>query len=156
MNNKTLTKLKNGVMGIIIALAVSGVNAQEAPVNWRITGSPADVEAIQQIVNTFDQTWGNDAVTYAAQYGSVAEWVGPDGTILTDPAEITALYTFFFTIFAGTTRTSEIRNITFISGTAAVLDVDARVAGVGQAREKNVLIKRAGEWRIVLHQQTFF
>jgi hypothetical protein len=55
-----------------------------------------------------DQTWGSDPVTYAAQYGSVIDWVGPTGVILNDPA----------------------------------------------ALEKNVLVKRAGEWRILLHQQT--
>ena len=56
-----------------------------------IPGSPRDLEAIQQIVTTFDQTWGSDPVTYADQYGSVIDWVGPTGTILNDPAGITAL-----------------------------------------------------------------
>ena len=120
-----------------------------------IPGSPRDVEAIQQIVTTFDQTWGSDPVTYAAQYGSVIDWVGPTGTILNDPAAITALYTFLFTnVFAGTTRISTIRNLTFLSGTVAVLDIETQVVGRARALEKNVLIKRAGEWRILLHQQT--
>ncbi|HEX6050676.1 MAG TPA: hypothetical protein VFZ21_15460 [Gemmatimonadaceae bacterium] len=30
-----------------------------------MSGSPRDREAIQQIVDTFDQTWGVDAATYA-------------------------------------------------------------------------------------------
>jgi hypothetical protein len=120
-----------------------------------VTGSPRDVEAIQQIVTTFDRTWGSDPVTYAAQYGSVIDWVGPTGTILNDPDAITALYTFLFTnVFAGTTRISTIRNLTFLSGTIAVLDIETQVVGFGRALEKNVLIKRAGEWRILLHQQT--
>ena len=118
-------------------------------------GSPRDLEAIQQIVTTFDQTWGSDPVTYAAQYGSVIDWVGPTGTILNDPEAITALYTFLFTnVFSGTTRISTIRNLTFLSGTVAVLDIETQVVGFARALEKNVLIKRAGEWRIVLHQQT--
>jgi hypothetical protein len=120
-----------------------------------VTGSARDVEAIQQIVTTFDRTWGSDPVTYAAQYGSVVDWVGPTGTILNDPTAITALYTFLFTnVFAGTTRVSTIRNLTFLSGTSAVLDIETQVIGFGRALEKNVLIKRAGEWRILLHQQT--
>jgi hypothetical protein len=120
-----------------------------------ISGSPRDLEAIQQIVTTFDQTWGSDPVTYAAQYGSVIDWVGPTGTILNDPAAITALYTFLFTnVFHGTTRISTIRNLTFLSGTIAVLDIETQVVGFARALEKNVLIKRAGEWRILLHQQT--
>jgi hypothetical protein len=148
-----------------IALAItfaSGSNVEPLTVGrmasaaaQNIPGSPRDVEAIQQIVTTFDQSWGSDPVTYAAQYGSVIDWVGPTGTILNDPAAITALYTFLFTnVFAGTTRISTIRNLTFLSGTVAVLDIQTEVVGRARALEKNVLIKRAGEWRILLHQQT--
>jgi hypothetical protein len=133
------------------SLALSGM----IPGAQSVTGSPRDVEAIQQIVTTFDRTWGSDPVTYAAQYGSVIDWVGPTGAILNDPAAITGLYTFLFTnVFAGTTRVSTIRNLTFLSGTIAVLDIETQVIGFGRALEKNVLLKRAGEWRIVLHQQT--
>ena len=130
--------------------------ARTAPAaQGNIPGSPRDLEAIQQIVTTFDQAWGSDPVTYAAQYGSVTDWVGPTGTVLNDPAAITALYTFLFTnVFAGTTRISTIRNLTFLSGTVAVLDIQTEVIGRARALEKNVLIKRAGEWRILLHQQT--
>jgi hypothetical protein len=131
------------------------VGPTASAVQASIPGSPRDVEAIQQIVSTFDRTWGSDPVTYAAQYGSVIDWVGPTGTVLNDPAAITALYTFLFTnVFGGTTRISTIRNLTFLSGTVAVLDIDTRVVGFAHALEKNVLIKRAGEWRILLHQQT--
>ena len=131
----------------------AGRMASAAQVNFN--GSPGDLEAIQQIVTTFDQTWGSDPVTYAAQYGSVIDWVGPTGTILNDPAAITGLYTFLFTnVFAGTTRISTIRNLTFLSGTVAVLDIETQVVGFARALEKNVLTKRAGEWRILLHQQT--
>jgi hypothetical protein len=120
-----------------------------------ISGSPRDVEAIQQIVTTFDQTWGSDPVAYAAQYGHVIDWVGPTGTILNDPDAITGLYTSLFNgIFAGTTRVSTIRNLTFLSGTIAVLDIETQVIGFARALEKNVLIKRGGEWQILLHQQT--
>jgi hypothetical protein len=131
------------------------VGRMPAAAQANVPGSPRDVEAIQQIVTTFDQTWGSDPVTYAAQYGSVIDWVGPTGTVLNDPAAITALYTFLFTnVFAGTTRISTIRNLTFLSGTVAVLDIQTEVVGRARALEKNVLVKRAGEWRILLHQQT--
>jgi hypothetical protein len=134
-------------------VAVSDMTAPEPRAS--VTGSPRDAEAIQQIVTTFDQTWGSDAVTYAAQYGSVLDWVGPTGVVLNDPAAITALYTALFTgFFAGTTRTSTIRNLTFLTGTLAVLDIETEVVGIARALEKNVLVKRAGEWRILLHQQT--
>jgi len=141
-----------------VALAitfVSGSHVERLAAQGNVQGSPRDVEAIQQIVTTFDQAWGSDPVTYAAQYGSVIDWVGPTGLVLNDPAAITALYTFLFTnVFGGTTRISTIRNLTFLTGTLAVLDIDTEVVGLAHALEKNVLIKRAGEWRILLHQQT--
>jgi hypothetical protein len=89
--------------------------------------------------------------------------------VLTDPAAITGLYTALFTfVFPNTTRRSSIRNLTFLTGRIAVLDIDTRVKGfeslppgivpwrprVLRALEKNVLVKRRGEWRIVQHQQT--
>jgi hypothetical protein len=130
--------------------------ASPADAQASVVAGPGDREAIQQILTNFDQAWGNDPVAYAAQYGSVIDWVGPNGNVLTDPAAITGLYTFLFTnVFPGSTRTSFIRNLTFLTGTIAVLDIEARIAGsTTGARERNVLVKRAGEWRIVLHQQT--
>lgn len=129
-----------------------------------VSGSPRDRDAIQRILDTFDRTWGVDAAAYAAQYAD-ADFVGPNGANLTTPAQILQLYTSIFPAFAGTTRQSQIRALTFFTGTMAVLDIDARITGalppfvtpwqpgITRAREKNVLVKRAGEWRIVQHQQ---
>ena len=126
---------------------------------------------MQQIVATFDAAWtGQDPVTYAAQYAG-AGWIGPNGAIQTNPAIITAIYTGILTVspLAGSVRQSTIRSLTFLTGTIAVLDIDARVTGFAapppgvvpwqpgtlRALEKNILVKRAGEWRILRHQQTF-
>jgi uncharacterized protein (TIGR02246 family) len=134
-----------------------------------VSGSPGDLNAMQNIADTFNEAWNaGDGAAYAAQYHG-AEWIGPNGNILTDPAAITALYTGLLTfVFPGTTGTRTIRNLTFLTGTIAVLDIDARVTGFGplppginpwkpdtiRALEKNILVKRGGEWRIVKHQQT--
>jgi uncharacterized protein (TIGR02246 family) len=135
-----------------------------------VKGSHHDREAIQGIVRTFDEAWtAGDPIRYAAQYAAVDDWVGPNGAVLTDPAAITDLYTVLFTfVFPNTTRQSTIRNLTFLTGTIAVLDIDTRITGFGslppgivpwqpgilRALEKNILIKRGGEWRIARHQQT--
>jgi uncharacterized protein (TIGR02246 family) len=141
----------------ITDLSEGSVSAIQA----HVTGSPGDRAAIQQIVTTFDVAWtAGDAVTYAGQYAG-AEWVGPTGTVLTDPAAITGLYSFLFAVaLPGTIRQSTIRNLTFPTGTIAVLDINAVVTGATlpplglAAREKNILQKHAGEWRIIQHQQT--
>jgi hypothetical protein len=130
-----------------------------------VSGSPSNHAAIQRIIDTFDQNWGVDAAAYAAQYAEAEDWVGPAGQVLT-PQQVLALYTTIFPAFAGTTRQSEIRRLTFLSGTIAVLDLDVRVTGalppfvtpwqpgIVRALEKHVLVKRAGEWSILQHQQT--
>lgn len=133
-------------------------------------GGPRDIAAMEAIVSTLDAAWtGQDPVTYAAQYAG-AEWIGPNGAIQTNPAIITAIYTGILTAspLAGSVRQSTIRSLTFLTGTIAVLDIDARVTGFGalptgivpwqqgivRALEKNILVKREGAWRIVKHQQT--
>lgn len=144
----------------------SGV--EEVAVEAVVRGSPRDRAAIQEIVNTFDEAWTDgDPARYAAQYAG-AEWVGPDGTILDDPAAIRQVYDFVIgVLLAGTTRESTVRQLTFLTGTLAVIDLDVRVTGfeepppgvvpwrpgVIRALEKNLLQKRAGEWRIIQHQQ---
>jgi uncharacterized protein (TIGR02246 family) len=150
--------------------AGDGSQTEGVTVEATVRGSPRDRQAIQDIVHTFDDAWtAGDAVRYAAQYANADDWVGPDGSVLTDPAAITALYTALFGfVFPNTTRQSTIRELTFLTGTIAVLDIDTRVTGFGslppgivpwqpgilRALEKNILIKRDGEWRIVRHQQT--
>ena len=138
-----------------------------AEVQASVTGGPRDVAAITRIVTTFDQAWGSDAVTYAGQYAG-ADFVGPDGGVMTDPAAIAGLYGFLFSVvFPGTVRESTIRRLTFLTGTLAVLDIDTQVTGydslppgvlewapgIIRAREKNILQKRGGSWRIIQHQQ---
>jgi hypothetical protein len=150
--------------------AAGSVDAEAGDFLQAAAGHHRDQAAIQDIVNTFDQAWtAGDAVAYAAQYAG-AEWVGPNGLVLTDPVAITAVYTGILTFgLPGTVRQSTIRNLTFLTGTIAVLDIDARVTGYTslppgvvpwqpgtlRALEKNILIKRGGEWSIVQHQQTF-
>ena len=151
-------------------LSLEAAGLEQQTIEAKVSGSPGDRAAIQDIVTTFDEAWtAGDPVTYAAQYADVAEWVGPTGLVLTDPAAITNLYTTLFTfVFPNTTRQSTIRNLTFLTGTIAVLDIDARGTGfqslppgiipwqpgIIRALEKNILLKRSGEWRIVRHQQT--
>jgi hypothetical protein len=153
-----------------VEVANGGVSASQSQAQMNVSGNSSDLAAIQQIVNTFDQAWtAGDAVAYAAQYANVIEWVGPNGSILTDPAAITNTYVFIFSaVLPNTTRHSTIRRLTYLTGTTAVLDIDARVTGFGpipglvpwqpgiiRAQEKNILEKRGGIWRIILHQQTF-
>ncbi len=150
---------------------VAAVACEDEPLSPGAGGSGAEDPLVEaKVQGGPDEAWtAGDPVRYAAQYAGVADFVGPTGAVLTDPAAITALYTALFTfVFPNTTRQSTIRNLTFLTGTLAVLDIDTRVTGFAspppgvvpwqpgiiRALEKNILVKRAGEWRIVRHQQT--
>lgn len=151
-------------------LSLEAAGLEDQIVEAKVSGSTRDRAAIQDIVTTFDEAWtAGDPITYAAQYADIADWVGPTGLVLTDPAAITNLYTALLTfVFPNTTRQSTIRSLAFLTGTIAVLDIDTRVTGfeslppgivpwqpgILRALEKNILLKRGGEWRIVRHQQT--
>jgi hypothetical protein len=162
-------------LGLLAVVATAGcrdevAGPEPAAIEAAAAASPGNVAAMEAIVATFDAAWtAGDPVTYAAQYAG-AEWVGPNGAIQTDPAVITAIYTGIINFaLPGTVRQSTIRSLTFLTGTIAVLDIDARVTGFAapppgvmpwepgtlRALEKNILVKRDGEWRIVKHQQTF-
>ena len=153
-------------LAFALMLAFTGAACSDNPV---AVGGDADRADIQKIVDTFDQAWtAGDAVKYAAQYAG-AEFVGPTGAISNDPAAITGTYAFIFSVLLpNTKRVSTIRNLTFLTGTIAVLDIDAQVTGFSpqpglvpwrpgilRALERNIVKKLDGEWRIVLHQQTF-
>lgn len=147
----------------------TSIEDQGEGIQASVSGSPGDVAAIHGIVETFDHAWTTgDPLTYAAQYHG-SDWVGPDGTNLTDPAALTALYTIIIDIvLPGTTRQSTVRRLTFLSGTLAVIDIDTQVTGfevappgviewapgIIRVREKNILQKRGGAWHIIQHQQT--
>lgn len=176
------TRIPLATLGLFAALAAAGCETDPAgpeaaaartearEMVAAAAESPQNVAAIEAIVATFDAAWtGGDPVTYAAQYAG-AEWIGPNGAIQTDPAVLTAIYTgIILGALPGSVRQSTIRSLTFLTGTIAVLDIDARVTGFAapppgvvpwqpgtlRALEKNILVKRAGEWRILRHQQTF-
>jgi uncharacterized protein (TIGR02246 family) len=145
-------------------MSVPGGEQAAAP-QASVVASPGDVAAMEELVATLDRTWGQDPVTYAAVYGN-ADFVAPSGLVLSSADQIRQLYTNIFPAFSGTTRQSEIRRLTFLTGTLAVLDIDTRITGalppfvtpwqpgMTRAREKNVLQKRGGKWEIIQHQQT--
>lgn len=74
-------KLSQVAAAILVVAVGTACNEQPAPTSplpsapqMSISGSPGDIAAIQQIVNTFDQAWtAGDPVAYAAQYAA-AEW----------------------------------------------------------------------------------
>ncbi len=154
---------------VLLALVAA---CSDSPTEPTAVDRPADASAVQQVVAGFDATWTTgDFTAYARQFMGAEgwEWVGPTGVVHTDSAAITGLYKTLLTIvFANTSRNSTIRNLTFLTETLAVLDVDTRVTGfaslpptvvqwqpgVVRVLEKNVLLKRDGTWRIIRHQQT--
>lgn len=139
-------------------------------------GTPAAVTAQGQrddlatLVAAFDAAWNaGDAGAYAALYAEDAQFINPLGVVLPNQGAIRAGHTFLFAgPFQGSTHESNVRRITFLTGTVAIVDLDVSVTGFVQlppglnatepgvlrSRERLVLVKRAGEWQIVMNQIT--
>ena len=129
-----------------------------------------DEAGVVALAAAWDAAWNaGDADALAALFVEDAEFVNGRGQVVTGRAGIRNAHAFLFAgPFRGSRTESSIRRITFLSGTAAVLDLDNRLTGfaalpggatptepgVNRGRHKRVAVKRAGTWRMVLMQIT--
>lgn len=141
--------------------------AAEAAIAGTVPGQLDDVHAL---VAAFDAAWNaGSAAAYAALYTEDAEFINPLGVIFTGRPAIQGVHSFLFgNPFAGSTHTSDVRSVLFLTGTIAVVNLDVRLTGfvrlppglsptqpgVLLSRERLVLVKRRGEWSILMNQVT--
>jgi uncharacterized protein (TIGR02246 family) len=129
-----------------------------------------DEAGVAAVVATWDAAWNaGNADGIAALFVDDAEFINGRGQIARGVATIRANHAATLAgVFKGSHTQGTIRGITFVSGTAAVLDVDndltgfkalppgtvATEPGLLRGRYKRLLMKRAGTWRILLMQVT--
>jgi uncharacterized protein (TIGR02246 family) len=128
--------------------------------------------AIEALVAAYEAAWAaKDAAGYAALYAPDADFVAPVGDILAGRAAIQAQHAFLFAgPFAGSVSTTSIRRIEFLSGHAAIVDIDVALTGyamlpphgrlretspgVVRSRMKWLVERHRGEWEIATQQMT--
>ena len=127
-------------------------------------------EEVVASVSAFDAAWeAGSASGIAATFADDAEFVNGRGQIAVGTEAIRAQHAGLFAgPFAGSHLESTVRRVTFLSGTSAVVDADTELTGFGalppgtnptepgkqRGRHKRVLVKRGGEWKVVLMQIT--
>jgi uncharacterized protein (TIGR02246 family) len=123
-----------------------------------------DEAGVAGVIAAWDAAWNaGDSDAIAATFVDDGELIGSKGGIVTGTAAIRAQNANnLATQFKGTRTEGHIRRITFLSGTAAVVDVDNtlwRVDGpvptvLQMGRHKRLVAKRGNEWRVLQMQIT--
>ena len=159
---------------LLIVLACSGsdtvaparADSDAAPSLAAVAGG-GDIRGIEQLVEKFEAAFNaKDAVAYGSQYAEDADFVNPVGVVNAGRAAITTLHAFAFVRgFAPATLTAELRNVEFLTGTIALVDVFTTLRnaagphppfavvspdGAVRARARWLAEKRRGEWTILL------
>lgn len=129
-----------------------------------------DEAGVAAVVAAWDAAWNaGDAAGLAATFVDDAEFINAMGRLDHGAAEIRAQHAISLAgQFRGSHTEGRIRRMTFLSGTAAVLDVDnyltryepiapgsTTLRAIQQSgRHKRLVVKRGGVWRVLLFQNT--
>lgn len=147
-----------------------GASAQEAQYAAVATGQRDDVLAL---VDAQTAAWAaKDGVAYGATYSEGAELINPVGGLLMGRTAIANQHVFLFNPLNGPFRNSTssptVRDITFITGTVALVKLDVTLTGysalppglpayqpgVVRVRVTWVAVKQRGHWLIDFQQMT--
>jgi uncharacterized protein (TIGR02246 family) len=126
-----------------------------------------DIRGIEQLVEKFEAGFASkNAVTYASVYAEDADFVNPIGIVTAGRAAITTLHAGAFAGgFGPATLTAELRNVQFLTGTIALVDIFTTLSntagphppfavvspdGAVRARARWLAQKRGGEWEILI------
>lgn len=131
-----------------------------------IGGTSAD-QAIESLAAALNAAWVvKDAAAYAAPFAEDAEVISPIATFLSGRAAIEARHVVLFNgPLATSTFVMSIRRVQFLTGTIAIVDLDAALSppspglpattpGVLRMLTRWVVTKRGGEWEIAAAQST--
>jgi uncharacterized protein (TIGR02246 family) len=129
-----------------------------------------DEAGVATVVTAWDAAWNaGDAAGLAATFVDDAEFINAAGLLFHGAEEIRTRHVISLAgQFLGSHTAGHIRRITFLSGTAAVLDVDndltryepvapgsTTMRAIQQSgRHKRLVVKRGGVWRVLLFQNT--
>jgi uncharacterized protein (TIGR02246 family) len=154
------------LIGALVFTACGEASDTTGPLAAREPGaSPASLAAIStapilDIVSDQFAAWtAKDADAFAATYTPDARFLAPNGDVFEGRDAIRAAHAFLFAgPFAPTTETQTIADVRFLTGTIAVVYLNATLTGytgpgptepgVLRTTKTWVVIKRAGAWLI--------
>ena len=129
--------------------------------------SGGDIRGIEQLVEKFEAGFASkNGVTYASVYAEDADFVNPIGIVTAGRGAIATLHAGAFAAgFGPATLTAELRNVQFLTGTTALVDIFTTLSntagphppfavvspdGAVRARARFLAQKRGREWEILL------
>jgi uncharacterized protein (TIGR02246 family) len=170
------------VSAALLAMVLSGACNSDAPTGAQQSRIPdpglldsispfaGNDAGVRASAAAWDAAWNSgDAVALAALFVDDAEFINGRGQLALGAEAIGAQHAALLAgPFQGSRTQGVVRQITFLSGTTAVMDVDNQLTGfrslppgtvptepgIQRGRHKRVVMKRGGEWRIVLMQIT--
>ena len=150
--------------------ALSTPSASVADAFDHVGPQQGDEEGVAAVVTAWDAAWNaGDAAGLAATFVDDAEFINAMGRLFIGADQIRAQHAITLAgQFKGSHTEGHIRRITFLSGTAAVVDVDNNLTryepvapgsttlrAIEQSgRHKRLVVKRGGVWRAQLFQNT--
>jgi uncharacterized protein (TIGR02246 family) len=148
----------------------SAPNASVADAFEHVGPQKGDEAGVAAVVTAWDAAWNaGDAAGLAATFVEDAEFINAMGRLFIGAEQIRAQHAITLAAqFRGSHTEGHIRRITFLSGTAAVVDVDndltsnepvapgsTTMRAIQQTgRHKRLVVTRAGVWRTMLFQNT--
>lgn len=132
---------------------------------------PLEMErAILSLLHAWEASWASmDGNAYGANYAEDADFINPLGGILSGRQAIAATHVFLFNgPFAGSVQSGQVRRIVPLTGTLAIVDLDALLTGyvalppgLGETapgelatRARLVVAKNGSRWEIIAQHLT--
>ena len=129
--------------------------------------SGGDIGGVEQLVEKFEALFNTkNAESYASLYAEDADFETPTGVVFEGRAMIVARHAFLFAgPFVPATITAELRDVEFLTGTIAIVDVFTTLTGLAgppppgavvspdgavRSRARWLAEKRRGEWTILI------
>jgi len=149
--------------------ATAPIGASRVGVSTPPLSSSISTDPILDIVSAVTAAWtAKDASAYAAPYAADVQAVSPRGDLIAGRDAFRAQHLYLLVgPFSFRTKTLEVRDIQFLTGTIAIVHQDVTLTGyaflppglpssggVVRTRVTWVVEKRGGQWEIVFQQMT--
>ena len=173
--NSSLARAIGGALSLLLIAVACSESDTVAPARADRDAAPplaavasgGDINGIEQLVEQFEAAFNaKNAETYGSLYAEDADLEIPTGAVFEGRAAIVARHAFLFAgPFAPATITAELRDVQFLTGAIAIVDVFTTLTGlVGppapgavvspdgavRSRSRWLAEKRRGEWTILI------
>ena len=159
---------------LLIAMACRGSEtaapdraASDAAPALAAVASGGDIRGVEQLVERFEAAFNaKNAESYGLLYAEEADFEAPNGLVFEGRAAIIARHAFLMAgPFGPATIAAELRDVQFLTGTIAIVDVFTTLTGLAgppppgavlgpdgavRSRSRWVAEKRRGEWTILI------